>query len=302
MTTPYTVNDAKLNDALDDAHERIQRADDRLTRVACAHIAAAVRDVLTVHEPAAPFDAMHLRLTGHLGSDVLSTDGTYWTASGEERRIKVFDLMGGLLGWVNQLNYGNSHVWRPMCEQEGMVREGVGYRLDLAQAAQLPDEVHTSPRVAEIRDRLAATRRPWSAEEIVTDRQGGIVISGDLEAVHTDFVVSDADDLKVAEIAINHDGPEDTETPAEDLAAARANTALITHAPQDLVFLLAYLDHLAGGEDAEAAHLRGYCADCGTALYTSTASETPAALDGTTECTGSRLSFLNLGLQHVLKV
>ncbi|MFJ5645881.1 hypothetical protein [Streptomyces sp. NPDC093223] len=119
--------------------------------------------------------------------------------------------------------------------------------------------------------------------------------------MHTDFIVTDAHRCTVAEITLNYDGPEDTDTPAEDIAESRANALLIAHAPQDLVYLLAYLDHLAGGEDAEAAHLRGYCADCGTTLYTSAPSETPAARDGTTECTGSRLSFLNLGLKHVLR-
>ncbi|MFC8220445.1 hypothetical protein ACFUTY_19995 [Streptomyces sp. NPDC057362] len=307
MTTPYTVNDAKLNDALDDAHERIQRAEDRLARVACAHVAAAVRDVLTDHEPTAPFDATHLRLTGRLGTDVLSTDGTYWTATGEERRIPAGELFDGLLGWVNQLNYGNRHIWRPLCETEGTVVGAigapVGYRLDLAQAAQLPDEVHTSARVREIRDRLAAaTYRPWSVEEFTFNRNGATVGKDDPDAVHTDFVVSDSSGAKVAEVSVSYDGPEDTDTPAEDIAETRANAELITWAPEDLLYLLAYLDHLAGAADAEELHLRGYCGHCGTALYTSTAVETPTALDGSTQCKSGRLpTGRTLAIPHVLR-
>ena len=304
MTTPYTVNDAKLNDALDDAHERIQRAEDRLARVACAHVAAAVRDVLTDHEPAAPFDATHLRLTGRLGTDVLSTDGTYWTATGEERRIPVGELFDGLLGWVNQLNYGNRHIWRPLCETQAVAGDnGVDYRLDLAQAAQLPDEVHTSARVREIRDRLAAaTYRPWSVEEFTWNRNGATVDKDDPDAVHTDFVVSDSSGAKVAEVSVSYDGPEDTDTPAEDVAETRANAELITRAPEDLLYLLAYLDHLAGAADAEELHLRGYCGHCGTALYTSTASETPTALDGSNQCKSGRLpTGRTLSIPHVLR-
>ncbi|NEB60160.1 hypothetical protein G3I20_11075 [Streptomyces sp. SID8111] len=304
MTTSYTVNDAKLNDALDDAHERIQRAEDRLARVACAHVAAAVRDALTDHEPAAPFDATHLRLTGRLGTDVLSTDGTYWTATGEERRIPVGELFDGLLGWVNQLNYGNRHIWRPLCETQAVAGDnGVDYRLDLAQAAQLPDEVHTSARVREIRDRLAAaTYRPWSVEEFTWNRNGATVDKDDPDAVHTDFVVSDSSGAKVAEVSVSYDGPEDTDTPAEDVAETRANAELITRAPEDLLYLLAYLDHLAGAADAEELHLRGYCGHCGTALYTSTASETPTALDGSNQCKSGRLpTGRTLSIPHVLR-
>ncbi|GHH25643.1 hypothetical protein [Streptomyces rubradiris] len=303
MTTPYTVNDAKLKDALIDAQERIKRAEDRLARVACADIAAGVRDILTGGEPTAPFDATHLRLTAQRDSHVLSTDGTYWTASGEERRIEIVDLMGGLLGRVNLLNLDNLRIWRPMCEPEATSGDTASFRLDLVRAAQLPDEVHTSARVAEIRARLAAaTRRPWTVEEIVTNRNGGIVTAGAPDAVHTDFVIEDGDGMKVAELSVNYDGPEDTETPAEDIAATRANAMLITHAPVDLVFLLAYLDHLAGGEDAEVPALRGYCGHCGTALYVSNACETPTALDGSTQCKGTPAPHsIHFPRRHVLR-
>ncbi|MEU5900371.1 hypothetical protein [Streptomyces venezuelae] len=242
MTLPsYSVDDSTLALALDDAHERIQRAEDRLARVACAYIAEAVRDVLTDGDPDAPFDAARLRLVRQQGRTSLCTDGTYWTTSGEERRFDSTELMDSLAGLTDQLHDGNAPVWTPLCQQDA-----TGYRLDLTQAAQLPDEVSQSPRVAEIRERLAAaTRAPWSAEEIVYNRAGGIVSPGDPQAVHTDFVVTDAYDSRVAEIAVNHDGPDDTETPAQDLADSRANATLIAHAPEDLRFLLAYLDHCA---------------------------------------------------------
>ncbi|MBO8189902.1 hypothetical protein [Streptomyces spirodelae] len=298
MTTPYTINDAKLNDALDDAHERIQRAEDRLARVACAHIAAAVRDVLTDHEPAAPFDATHLRLTGH---DVLSTDGTYWTATGEERRIPASDLLDdGLLGWVNQLNHGNRHIWRPLCETENTITE-VGHRLDLGQAAQLPDEVHTSARVREIRDRLAAAPyRPWNVEEFTWNRNGATVPKDAPDAVHTDFVVSDSSGDQVAEVSVSYDGPGDTNTPAEDLAETRANAELITRAPEDLLYLLAYADHLAGGADAEELHLRGHCVHCRTSLYSSTSSEALTAADSSTQCGRPLPTGRTLPVPHTL--
>ncbi|MFD4320571.1 hypothetical protein [Streptomyces sp. NPDC058548] len=300
MTTPYTVKDAKLNDALNDAHERIQRAEDRLARVICAHVAAAVRDALTDPAPAAPVDATHFRLIERPGDYMLSSDGTYWTASGDERRIEIFDLMGGMLGAVNQLNDSNRHIWQPLCETEGSIGEGVGYRLDLAQAARLPDEVHTSTRVREIRDRLAvATYRPWSVEELTWTRNGATVGKDDPDAVHTDFVVSDSSGAKVAEVSVSYDGPEDTDTPAEDVAATRANAELITRAPEDLLYLLAHLDHLAGASDAEELHLRGYCGHCGTSLYTSTASETPTALDGSTQCKGP--GPYNIPRRHVVR-
>ncbi|GHH54954.1 hypothetical protein [Streptomyces candidus] len=301
--TPYTVDDSTLTLALDDAHERLQRAEDRLARIACAHIAAAVRDILTDHDPDAPFDAAHLRLIRQRGTaHVLSTDGTYWTTSGEQRRIEPSDLTDdGLLGWTNQLHEGNRPVWLPLCKHEGPIGEAVGYRLDLTQAAHLPEEANQTARFAEIRARLAAaTRAPWSAEEFVYTRDGGLVDADHPEAVHTDFVVTDADDMRVAEIAVNHDGPEDTETPAEDIADSRANAELIAYAPEDLRFLVAHLDHLCGGEDAEALHQRGHCGHCGTTLYTSALSEAPASRDGDTQCEGRR-TWLGFPLQHVLR-
>ncbi|MDW8804340.1 hypothetical protein P1P68_05925 [Streptomyces scabiei] len=300
MTTPYTIDHSDLTVAIDEAHGRIQRGQERLARVACALIAAAVRDSLTGHDPdpAAPFDATHLRLTLNQHQRVV-TDGTYWTADGEKRRITdSFDLAE----WPHELDHYNRAAWEPLCEHEATAKGETHYRLNLAKAAALPAEIQNTARVAEIRDRLAAaSRRPWNVEEYVTNRNGGIVASDDPEAVHTDFIVEDADRIRVAEIAINHDGPGDTETPAEDIAESRANAQLIAHAPEDLQFLVAYLDHLGGGEDAEAAHLRGYCGDCGTALYTSTPSETPTELGGGTLCKGSRLAFLPFELHHVLR-
>lgn len=297
-TTSYSVDESALTLALDEAHERIQRAEHRLARITCAHIAAAIREDLTDGAPDTPFDAAHVRLIQQQGRTSLSTDGTYWTASGEERRIEPSDLMDILLGLTDQLHGGNAHVWEPLCHQDP-----TGYRLDLKQAAQLPEEVSQSARVAEIRERLAAaSRAPWSAEEIAYNRAGGIISSGDPEAVHTDFAVTDADGIRVVEDAIDHNGCGETETPAEYLAASRANTALISRAPEDIRFLLAYLDHLCGGEDAEALDLRGYCGHCATALYTSATSPDPAPLDGLAACQRRRLpGGRTLQLQHVLR-
>jgi hypothetical protein len=301
---PYTFDPRNLTLAVDEARDRVHRAEERMARVACALIAASVRDLLTDYDPdpAAPFDAQTFRLTVNPHQRVV-TDGTYWTASGEERRITdTFDLFG-LAEWTTELDYYNRAVWEPLCRVEEKEGESTHYRLNLAQAAVLPAEIQNSARVAEIRDRLAAsTRRPWSSEEFAYNRGGGLVSAGDPEAVHTDFVVSDADGIRVAEIAVNHDGPEDTETPEEDIAATRANADLIARAPEDLAFLVAYLAHVCGGEDAEALHLRGYCGHCGTALYTSALEQTPAPLDSVTECQRRRLpGGRTLRLQHVLR-
>ncbi|KUF20150.1 hypothetical protein [Streptomyces silvensis] len=280
-TTPYSVNDAELADALDEARERAGRAEDRLARIVCAHIAAAVRDALTTESAA--FDATHLRLLRHPG-EPLGADGTYWTAAGEQRRLEMLDL-GPLVGWVQQLTDSTLNVWGPLCEEEdGLVGQAIGYRLDLAQAAHLPADVHTSTRVREIRARLAAgSHRPWSWDEFTWSHRGASLPAGDPDAVHTDFVVYDAGGPQVAEVSVSY-GPGDTDTPAEDVAETRANVELITRAPEDLLYLLAYLDHLAGGADAEELHLRGYCAHCRRSLYSSTPTDELNAADGSTQC------------------
>ncbi|MFE9406789.1 hypothetical protein ACFYNY_34340 [Streptomyces sp. NPDC006530] len=300
---PYTFDPSNLTQTVNEARDRIHRAEARMARVACALIAASVRDILTAYDPdpAAPFDAQTFRLTVNPYRRVV-TDGTYWTASGEERRITDHMDLYGLGEWTSELDHHNRAVWEPLCQYEGKEAGARHYRLDLARAAVLPAEIQNSARLAEIRDRLAAsTRRPWSSEEFVYNRGGGLVSAGDPEAVHTDFVVSDADGIRVAEIAVNHDGPEDTETPEEDIAATRANADLIARAPEDLAFLVAYLAHVCGGEDAEALHLRGHCGHCGTALYTSALDQTPAPLDST-ECLSRRLpGGRTLQLQHVLR-
>ncbi|MFJ4343032.1 hypothetical protein [Streptomyces sp. NPDC088915] len=302
-TAPYILDSSALIQAVDEARDRVRRAEARMTRVACALIAASVRDILTDYDPdpAAPFDAVAFRLTVNPYRRVV-TDGTYWTASGEERRITDHLDLFGLGEWVSELDGHNRDVWEPLCQDDGREDGLKRYRLDLAQAAALPAEIQNSDRLAEIRDRLtSSTRRPWTSEEFVYDRNGGLVSAGDPEAVHTDFVVSDADGFKVAEIAVNHDGPEDTQTPEEDIIASRANAELIARAPEDLAFLVAYLTHACGGEDAEAAHLRGYCGHCGAALYTSALDQTPAPLDNT-ECLSRRLpGGRTLQLHHVLR-
>jgi hypothetical protein len=301
---PYTFDLSHLTQAVDEARDRVHRAEARMARVACALIAASVRDILTGYDPdpAAPFDAQTLRLTVNQNQRVI-TDGTYWTATGEERRITDHLDLFGLAEWTTELDYYNRAVWEPLCRYEGKEGGARHYRLDLTQAAVLFAEVQNSAWTADIRDRLAAsTRRPWSSEEFVYNRGGGLVSAGDPEAVHTDFVVSDADSIRVAELAVNHDGPDDTETPEEDIAATRANADLIARAPEDLAFLVAYLTHVCGGEDAEALHLRGYCGHCGTALYTSALKQTPAPLDSATECQHRRLpGGRTLQLQHVLR-
>ncbi|MFE5847946.1 hypothetical protein ACFQ7N_40625 [Streptomyces niveus] len=301
-SVPYRYDPSELTAANDEALARLLRAEQRQARVACALIAATVRGILTEDDPNpdAPFDAATFRLTVNEFKRV-TADGTYWTTAGEERRITDPFQLYGLDEWVHQLDHYNRAVWEPLCQYDGTAGRQERHRLHLAQAVELPAEVKNTARAAEIRARLAAaTSRPWGVEEIVTTRHGGLAASGDPDAVHTDFLVTDADGIQVAEVSVNHDGPGDTETPDKDINDSRANAVLIANAPQDLQFLLAHLDEISGGDDAETAHLRGSCGLCGTALYTSAVSETPAALDGGTQCKDRR-TFLGFPIQHVLR-
>ncbi|GGU49500.1 hypothetical protein [Streptomyces violascens] len=302
MTTPYTVDDSSLTVALNEAHERIKRAEERLTRIACAHIAAAVRDILTDHhpDPDAPFDAAHLRLI-LLPLGTVEADGTYWTTTGEARRLSIPAAgygAGDVNGWAHQLNDYNRDIWMPLCQSDTAPDGTIAYRLDLAQAVALPPEIQNMPRMAEIRDRLtAAARNPWYIDPYAWDRHGALVADDDPAATHTDFHIMDAEGLRVAEVSVNHE-PGDSDDPTADLAVSRASAEFIAQAPQDLAYVMAYLEHLGGGEDAALPHLHSACGHCGTQLYTSAVSETPTALDGSTRC-GNRSTWLGLPRQHL---
>ncbi|MFB6670654.1 hypothetical protein [Streptomyces parvus] len=254
MNPSYVIDQPAIATAHDQINDRIARAQERLARVACAAIAASVRDILTDHhpDPAAPFDAAYLRLNLY-PSQRVGTDGTYWTGAGERRRLDLLDLFGPL-HLAGALNENNLPGWEPLCVREEHARHDLtSYRLDLVQAAALPAEFQNTESVTAIRNRLTATSCPWRAEEFVYDANGQFVDEDSPTAVHTDIRIHDATGNHVAELSLNH-GPNDTDNPAEALAATRANAELITHAPQDLLDLLTRLDHLYAGRDAEAPH------------------------------------------------
>ncbi|MFD3890872.1 hypothetical protein [Streptomyces microflavus] len=255
MNPSYVIDQPAVATAHDQINDRIARAQERLARVMCAALAASVRDILTDHhpDPAAPFDAAYLRLNLYPSSQRVGTDGTYWTGAGERRQLDMLDLFD-LIQLTRALNGDNLPGWEPLCVREERARHDLtSYRLDLAQAAALPAEFQNTDRVTAIRNRLASTSRPWRTEEFVYDANGQFVDEDNPTAVHTDILIHDATGNHVAELSLNH-GPNDTDNPADALAATRANADLITHAPQDLLTLLTHLDHLYAGRDAEVPH------------------------------------------------
>ncbi|MFI8944164.1 hypothetical protein [Streptomyces syringium] len=110
-----------------------------LAHVMCTVTAAAVRDILTdYHADAdAPFDAVALDLTLNRYGFV-EAPGSYWTASGDRRRITDPMQLFNLTEWTDELDKDNRGGWEPLCEVTGRTSEGTHYRLDLIRAAQLP--------------------------------------------------------------------------------------------------------------------------------------------------------------------
>jgi hypothetical protein len=132
---------------MESALGRAAQADADLARAACLIIAAAVRDLLTDHDHEAPFDAVELELTLHPGC--VTTDGTYWTAAGEQRQI---DDQHGLYEtgeWTSYLTENNRVGWEPLCRRTGSDGQATVYRLDLIRAAELPSTPR--PRATNLR-------------------------------------------------------------------------------------------------------------------------------------------------------
>ncbi|GGZ73177.1 hypothetical protein ACFOOM_00995 [Streptomyces echinoruber] len=130
---------AAVTKALDDARQ----ATEQLGRVMAVVTAAAVRDVLTGHQPSALFDAARLELVeGEDGS--LFPTGRYWTQAGEERtftetvgQTEAGNAVHDMSGWTAYLDDATRHAWYPLCE-ELPDRDGrPAYALDLARAAAL---------------------------------------------------------------------------------------------------------------------------------------------------------------------
>jgi hypothetical protein len=114
MTAPayrFEARDLALATTL--ARDRVHRAELRLARVACARIAATVRDILTDDDPRAdaPFDAVALLLTTSRDQE-FSVDGTYWTADGTERYLPNSSLW---TLWTRRSPSSTSSTGRPGC-------------------------------------------------------------------------------------------------------------------------------------------------------------------------------------------
>lgn len=132
--------------AVDESLAALSSAQNRIGRVMTVVTAAAVRDVLTGHNPDAPFDAGSAEFTEGADGSLFAT-GRYWTAAGEERRLTdgmdALDgqfVIGEMGEWTPYLDDSNRDVWRPLCE-ELPERDGRKfYRLDLLKAASLPLE------------------------------------------------------------------------------------------------------------------------------------------------------------------
>ncbi|MDQ1018890.1 hypothetical protein [Streptomyces afghaniensis] len=131
-----------LAEAVDKALNDNRTAHEQLGRVMAVVTAAGVRDILTGHQPDAPFDAARLELRE--GEDSLFPTGRYWTAAGVERtftedvgQTEAGNALHDLSGWTAYLDDNTRGVWRPLCE-ELPDRDGRAvYALDLARAASL---------------------------------------------------------------------------------------------------------------------------------------------------------------------
>ncbi|PWI15992.1 hypothetical protein DI272_18845 [Streptomyces sp. Act143] len=131
-----------LAEAVDQALNDNRTTHEQLGRVMLVVTAAAVRDILTGHQPDAPFDAARLELTE--GKDSLFPTGRYWTAAGDERTFtedvgetEAGNALHDLGGWTAYLGDSTRDVWSPLCE-ELPGRDGRPvWSLDLPRAASL---------------------------------------------------------------------------------------------------------------------------------------------------------------------
>ena len=225
-----TVAHAALN-AAHAAHEQLGRAMAVVT-------AAAVRDILTGHEPGAPFDARAVELVeGESGS--LFPTGRYWTAAGGERTfteaVGESDAGNGvhdMSEWTVYLDDSTADVWRPLCVELPDCDGRPAFALDLIRAAALPldEPAPASPArpptamvdvmvCANDRDRYPAKVdpadqrdgfvRPWfdldTVRRIAADTQGDAARHGhgSVDTVHV---------LEGGGECAKHDGPVDRAT------------------------------------------------------------------------------------------
>ncbi|MFD4315019.1 hypothetical protein [Streptomyces sp. NPDC058548] len=129
------------------AHEALDnhfKAVARLGRVMAVVTAAAVRDILTDHDHAAPFDAAHAELIEAEDGSLHAT-GRYWTKDGTETSFNeaIGERAGemgvfGMNEWTPYMGYENQAVWKPLVTALPSRHGQTVYRFDLAKAAALP--------------------------------------------------------------------------------------------------------------------------------------------------------------------
>lgn len=127
-------------------------AREQLGRAMLVATAAAVRDILTDHQPDAPFDASAVELVeGEDGS--LFPTGRYWTLGGVERTfadtVGLADAGNGIHGmseWTAYLDDDNRNVWGPLCTELPERDRRPAWALDLLRAASIQlDEPTPAP-------------------------------------------------------------------------------------------------------------------------------------------------------------
>lgn len=142
--------DAVAHAVLDEA----RAAQNRLGRVMAVVAVAAVRDILTGHEPNAPFDAARVELVEGKDSSLYPT-GRYWTLSGDERTLtetvgetEAGNGVHGMSEWTVYLDDSTRDAWRPLCTELPDRHGRPAWALDLIRAAALPldEPAPTEPR------------------------------------------------------------------------------------------------------------------------------------------------------------
>ncbi|MER6632224.1 hypothetical protein ABT301_29090 [Streptomyces sp. NPDC000987] len=132
-----------LGEAVDKALRDADTAHEQLGRVMTVVTAAAVRDILTRHQPEAPFDASAVELV-ESPDGILFPTGRYWTKAGGERtfaemvgQTEAANAVHDMSGWTAYLDDHTRNVWRPLCGELDDRDGRPAYALDLLRAAAL---------------------------------------------------------------------------------------------------------------------------------------------------------------------
>ncbi|MGA5599607.1 hypothetical protein ACPCUF_00975 [Streptomyces griseoincarnatus] len=205
-----------LGQAVDDVLKAVDRSHERLGRVMAVTTAAAVRDLLTGHQPDAPYDARRIELTEGADSSLFPT-GRYWTETGELRtfddtvgHVNAANGIHDLSEWTAYLDDTTRDVWWPLCEELPDSDGRPAYALDLDRAAALPlgpdtastrgrrmvetlvsaNERHRYPALVDPDDQRDGFVRPWfdldTVRRIAADTQADAAQfgHGSIDTVH----------------------------------------------------------------------------------------------------------------------